>query len=263
MHQHTFVVLAYKVSPFLGECLSSLRDQSVVSSIIVANSTPSPFIDQISRSFGYPVHINPESRGIASDWNFGLAQASTPFVTLAHQDDVYDRTYSEKMLKAANERSDNLITFSHYSEMIGGEIRTDTTNLLVKKCLIRASFGLSQMIASPVRKRMLVSFGSPIACPSVMYHRKHLTDFSFSSDLSISVDWGAWIDIALRHGSIAYVNEPLLTHRIHAGSETSTGIADNRRANEDLLLFEKLWPKPLAGLLARVYALSYSGNKTG
>lgn len=263
MRQHTFVVLAHKTSPYLDECLKSLNEQSVPSSIIIATSTPSPFIEQIARFYGHPVRINPESRGIASDWNFGFAQANTPFVTLAHQDDLYDRSYTEKMLKVASQRIDNLITFSDYHEMFGNEVHSSTKNLRIKRAVIRGAFGRSRLISSRLRKKMLLSFGNPIPCPSVMYNRENLPNFSFSYTLSISIDWDAWINIALLRGSIACVKEPLLTHRIHAASETSRGIADKRRGNEDFLLFRKMWPMPIAVVLSQLYALSYRGNESG
>ena len=42
---HCFVVLAYRDSPFLEGCLEGLTAQTVKTGLVVATSTPSPFID--------------------------------------------------------------------------------------------------------------------------------------------------------------------------------------------------------------------------
>lgn len=52
--------------------------------------------------FNVPVVVNPDPRGAASDWNYGYDAASTPLVTIAHQDDYYEPTYLSTMLAAVN-----------------------------------------------------------------------------------------------------------------------------------------------------------------
>ena len=163
----------------------------------------------------------------------------------------------------AEERSDNLITFSDYGELIHGDPQFTTVNLRIKRALRCVSYLRQKHISSPARKKLLLAFGSPIPCPSVMYNRDRLGDFQFSRDFSINADWDAWLRIACNKGAISYVNEPLLLHRIHDSSETSRGIGDSRRATEDLRLFKTIWPAPVAHLIARLYQLSYLGNSSG
>jgi len=52
-----------------------------------------------------------------------------------------------------------------------------------------------------------------------------------------------------------------MIHRIHADSETSAGIKDKRRANEDKLLFKKVWPHSFASVINLLYKISYKSNK--
>src|SRR4051812_5506910 len=86
---HAFVVLAYGDSPYLAGCLATLRAQTRESRIIIATSTPSPFIEAAARDAGVELVVNPKRQGIAADWNFGLRATDARFVTLAHQDDTY------------------------------------------------------------------------------------------------------------------------------------------------------------------------------
>ena len=45
---HTFIVLAHGESPFLEECIISLKNQSLKSDIVVSTSTPNGFIKKIT-----------------------------------------------------------------------------------------------------------------------------------------------------------------------------------------------------------------------
>jgi hypothetical protein len=260
MRSHTFVVLAYKESPFLRQCLDSLCGQTQPASIVLATSTPSCFLDDIARQYKLPIYVNSGDKGLAADWTFGLRQGQSKYVTLAHQDDLYDARYVEQMTGRAEERPDTLITFSDYDELLGDRRLSSTTNLRIKRLLRTFSYLYQCHVSSAFRKKLLLAFGSPIPCPSVMYNRELLGDFSFSTDFSINADWDAWLRIAGMPGTIAYVREALLVHRIHEQSETSSGIGDRRRATEDLRLFETIWPKPVARGIARLYELSYHGN---
>lgn len=42
--KHTFVICAYKESPYLEACIRSLKKQTVASAICLATSTPSDYL---------------------------------------------------------------------------------------------------------------------------------------------------------------------------------------------------------------------------
>ena len=50
-------------------------------------------------------------------------------------------------------------------------------------------------------------------------------------------------------------------HRIHGESETSNLIENNVRLEEDLEMFEKFWPKPIAKFLMKFYKGAIKTNK--
>ena len=65
---HTFAVCAYKQSPYLRECLESLRKQTVRSSIVLATSTPSAFLQELADEYAAEYRVNPDAgKGIAAD----------------------------------------------------------------------------------------------------------------------------------------------------------------------------------------------------
>ena len=54
MNEHTFAVCAYKESPYLEECIESLKGQSVRSNILIATSTPNEYIKNIAEKNNIP-----------------------------------------------------------------------------------------------------------------------------------------------------------------------------------------------------------------
>ena len=55
---HTFVVCAYKESPFLRDCLVSLTKQTLPARILMATSTPNDAIRSLAEEFGVPLFIS-------------------------------------------------------------------------------------------------------------------------------------------------------------------------------------------------------------
>ena len=55
---HTFAICAYKESPYLEECITSLMEQTVKSEIFIATSTPNKYIDDIAAKYNLKVYVN-------------------------------------------------------------------------------------------------------------------------------------------------------------------------------------------------------------
>lgn len=75
------------------------------------------------------------------------------------------------------------------------------------------------------------------------------------------MDWMAWEKLSREKGSFEYVPETLMTHRIHEASTTSGLLEENGRSREDLTMFLRFWPAPIARLLTRVYKKSENYNQ--
>lgn len=84
--KHSFVICAYKESPFLEECIQSLEKQTVKSTIKMVTSTPNEYIADMAKKHNIELIVNEGQGGIVQDWNFGYKQIDTPYVTIAHQD---------------------------------------------------------------------------------------------------------------------------------------------------------------------------------
>ncbi|GAK53757.1 glycosyltransferase, putative teichoic acid biosynthesis protein [Candidatus Moduliflexus flocculans] len=250
---HTFVIVAYKESPYLEECICSLLAQTIQSCLLLSTSTPSTFVETLARKYDIPMVINTNRDGIAVDWSFAYEAADTPYVTLAHQDDRYFPEYTEQCLNAAQSYHDNLITFTDYYEQIGTRRRHSL--LIPIKRMLLWPFSFRIALKSTKMKMICLLFGNPIPCPSVMYHKETIRAFEFSNDWQFNLDWDAWLRFAQRQGHFVYVKKPLIAHRLHQDSETSRLIRNQQRAREELLMLQRLWGKRWGAILAKFYQL--------
>jgi glycosyltransferase involved in cell wall biosynthesis len=256
MNKHCFVICAYGRSQFLEECVRSVLEQTERENVLLSTSTPNDHIDAIVEKYGIELRTH-ELSGIGIDWNAGYACADSKYVTLVHQDDVYQKNYREKVLAELDRFEDGLIAFSNYREIRKGQIAEPNGNIKIKELLLSP---LKHFNHSRFVRRRILSLGNPICCPAVTYNKSLLGDFRFDTELKTNLDWAAWEKLSKGRGRFVYVSEPLMYHRIHEESETSNTIESRKRAEEDRMMLEKFWPAPLAGLIFHFYSQSEKSN---
>ena len=257
---HTFVICAYKESPYLGECIRSLLGQSVKSRVLMVTSTPNDSIRRTAEKYNIPLIINEGEGGIVQDWNFAYKQADTPYVTIAHQDDVYFPEYTEQMLGQMKKERRPLIWFSDYAEIRNGKI-VRKNQLLQTKRLMLIPLRVRAFWKSRFIRRRVLSFGCPICCPSVTFARENLPKTVFQVGFRSAEDWQAWERLSKLKGSFIYNKGIFVGHRIHQDSETSHILQDNQRQKEDYTMFCKFWPKWIARILTKAYSESEKSNE--
>jgi len=249
---HVFVVPAFGDSPFLAGCLASLRAQWLPSGIIITTSTPSDHIAAVAREAGVEVIVNPERRGIAADWNFALSVADRRYATLAHQDDIYAPDFLAQTLTAFAGDSGGVLCFTGYQEIddLGAAKSSKTSR--VKHLIELATLGRSRAVRYP-RLRAYLSFGNPLPCSSVTFDTKKLRGFRFSADYASNLDWDAWWRLMEDGATFLRAPDRLVGRRHNALTATARLKRDGTRAAEDLIMFHRAWPRPVADTLAAVY----------
>lgn len=256
---HTFAVCAYGESPFLEDCLKALSAQTQRTRVLIATSTPSPWLEEMARRFGVPLYVNQGESGIGADWNFAYACADTPLVTITHQDDLYHPEYAQRVLEDLNRSRNPILWFCDYEELRNARFVRDNRNLRIKRLLL---FPLKWRLlqSSIFVRRRILSLGSPICCPSVTYVRERAGENPFSTTMKVSLDWDEWERQSKKKGAFVYRPECLLAHRVHEGSETTKMIESNRRGEEDLVMFRRFWPEKIARWLEKRYSTSEQSN---
>ncbi len=256
---HTFVICAYKSSPYLDDCIQSLLNQEETTNIIVATSTPNDYINNLCEKYKIKLFVNTGKTSLADDWNFAISCADTSLVTIAHQDDIYEKEYSSTILKCSNKSDNPLLLFTNYYELRKGQKYTNNYILVVKRILLFPLL-LPSLRKNIFIRRRILSIGSVICCPAVTLVKDNLEMPVFEDVFKSNIDWKAWEKISKRQGEFYYCNRMLVGHRIHEDSTTTQIIDGNRRKQEDFLMFRCFWPVGIARCLSKIYSLGEKSN---
>lgn len=257
--KHTFAVCAYGESPYLEACIRSLKKQVVSSEILIATSTPNEHIQAVADKYHVPVYVNTGEHGITQDWNFALSKTSTPYATVAHQDDVYGKHYSQALYRYMEKATKPLIFFTDYAELRDGEVVKSNTLLKIKRLML-LPLRLPFFRKSIWMRRRVLSLGCPICCPSVTFAMEHVPVDPFQHHFRSDEDWECWERLSVMKGEFLYCPKILTYHRIHEDSETSRILQDHARTQEDLIMYQKFWPKWIATCLTKLYSNSEKSN---
>lgn len=254
---HTFVVLAYKESEYLEDCIKSTLNQKYKSDVVIATSTPNKYIKDIARKYKLKVIENKKKEGIGRDFDFAIEVAKTKLVTVAHQDDIYDEEYSEEIVKnyLANKKAS--IIFTDYYEIKNNEKVVTNKNLKIKRLLL---FPLRRHAKSRFKKRCALRFGNAICCPAVTFNKDLVKTPLFNCNFKCNVDWYAWEKLSNKPGEFICIKKRLMGHRVHEASTTTEIIKDNIRTKEDLEMLKKFWPAPIASIINHLYKGSEKSN---
>ena len=256
---HSFVVPTVNKSQYLENCLKSLKKQKLKSNIIITTAKPFVGIKKFAKKYNVKLIIFKKHKNIANDWNRAIKSSKSNYVTIAHQDDVYNKDYLyevKRSLKKINNKEPSII-FTDYYELKNNR-KNISLKILIKRLILFIFYYKKNLIYKNNIKKKFVSFGSPIPCPSVTFNKQY--NIKFNEKFWVNIDWKLWINLSQTTGSFLYIKKKLVGHRIHNRSETSMAIKDGKREKEDWILFNKLWPKPIAFILSKLYKLSYKIN---
>ena len=256
---HTFVVLAYKESPHLEDCIKSVLNQTKKSNVIIATTTPNSHIKSLAKKYQLEV-VNTKHTNIGGDFDFAVHSATTPLVTVAHQDDIYEENYLEKVYAAYRAYPDSSIIFTDYYEIRNKQKSFTNLNLKIKRLLL-TPIKFKKSLKTKFMKRQILRFGNSICCPAVTFVVNNCPDDIFKSSLKCNVDWHAWETLSQQEGAFTFVDKTLVCHRISDDSTTTEIINQGIRTKEDYQIFKRFWPAPIAKLLTKFYQKSEKSNQ--
>ena len=255
-----FAVCAYKNSPYLENCIQSLKRQTLQSDIILATSTPSQYIEELAAKYELPYFVRKGKSDIQDDWSFAYRMAyrhtGADYVTIAHQDDEYAPEYARMLVKTVSGCRNISLFITDYLPIKHGRIGKRDINSRLRR-LLRMPLKIKCLSDKKWVKKGVLRFGNSICCPSVAYNRRMLGNTVFTSQYKYDLDWDTFYKYACRKGRFAYVDLPLTFYRVHDGATSKEFIEDNRRVLDDTSMFEKFWPKWFAKILMIFYKMAY------
>lgn len=260
--KHTFVICAYKESPYLESCIKSLKAQIVKSDIKIATSTPNDHIYNIAKKYNIDVFINDRKKpenvsNIGFDWQFAYNTAQTELVTIAHQDDIYLKNYTKDLLKYKKKYPDMTLFTTASITLKNGKIKQFGRVEIVKK-ILRLPLRVNALNNISFVKRLAITFGNPIIAPSCAYDKRLCPKDLFISELKFALDWECLLKLSKLEGRIVLSERPGICYRIHDEATTKKSIMDNSRQMEESIMFDTLLPKPVADIYKKIYQSSYN-----
>ena len=259
---HTFVVLAYQESEYLENSIQSVLNQEYPSKVVIGTSTDNVFIRNLANKYHLEVIVNPISGGgNKGDFDFAWNAGKNTIVTIAHQDDQYDPSYSRKIVEAYQKYPDSTLLFTDYYEIRNGERVYDNKLLKVKRWMMKPL--RKRESSSDIRiKHDILKWGDAICCPAVSYIPGNIPFKTiFQQDYFKGVaDWYGWYKVSNEKGAFTYISEPLMGHRVHEESHTSREINSDIRSAQELEMFKNFWPTWIAKIINHFYRSAQKSN---
>lgn len=255
MNDHVFVISAYGESAYLEECIQSLLNQTKKTPVYIASSTPSAFLDELSKKYNLQCFYRDGKSDIKDDWNYACSVADSKWVTVAHQDDVYEPEYAEKIMESINSNSDAILAITDYRALIKGK-KINNTNCKIRRFL-RIPMKNKQLSKSKYWKKMILSLGNSICCPTVAYNKSLIDGEIFTSKMKFNIDWDTFYKFAQTEKRFIYIDKPLVCYRIHDEATTVKCMDNSLRIKEDTEMFEKFWPKWFVKIIMIFYKKAY------
>lgn len=255
---HTFVVLAYKESAFLEDCVNSVVNQKYKSNVVIATTTDNEYIRNIAKKYNLEVVVGKHTN-IGGDFDFAVGVGNTELVTVAHQDDIYEYEYSYKVVQKYKEYSDSSIIFTDYYEIRDNKKVESNTNLKIKR-IILSPLKNTKKCNKKSRKEWAIKFGNSISCPAVTFVKANCPKKIFESEYKSNVDWLAWVRLSKIDGRFSYIKDMLMGHRISEESTTTDIVKQGIRTKEDFEIYSMFWPKFIARIITKAYKNSEKSN---
>lgn len=259
---HTYVVLAYKESKDLENCIKSVINQKYKSKVVIATSTPNSYIKNLAKKYKLDILVNEKSKHrIGNDFDFAIKCSKTPLITIAHQDDIYSYEYSYEVVEKYKKNQNSLIIFTDYYEIRKDKNEYTNRNLKIKRILLTPlKFNINSN--KKWAKRFVIRFGNAICCPSVTFNKNLVNKYPvFDCDLTCNIDWNAWEKLSKNKGAFSFVNKCLMGHKISEETTTTEIINSGVRTKEDYEIFLRFWPKKIAKFINKFYRKSEKNNE--
>lgn len=242
---HTFVILAYLENDNLEACIKSVLNQTVKSNVIIATSTKNDFIIDLASEYGLGVMVNDNESNKGNDYNYALNTFDTKLVTIASQDDIYDRNYVKEILNSYNKNNDASIIFTdHYEVLYDKKIKNNFKKKIINFLLKPLKY--QRMQNKKYFKKLSLKYRQCFCTSSVTYVKENIEKEFFPINLTYNNDWLGFINLANKNSKFVYINKRLVGKRINNYNK------GEKKINEDILIYRKMWPDWLINYIYKI-----------
>lgn len=233
---HTFVILAHNESDDLEECIKSVINQSVKSNVVIATSTPNDYIIDLASSYSLGVMVNKSKSNKGRDYNYAINSFNTKLITIAHQDDLYDRNYTKEIIDCYKKNKTATIIFTDNYEILK-EKKIKKSKKLFRKRYYLFPLKFSFFQNKKYYKLRALKKEKFICTSSITFVKDNINEDIFPTNLKYDNDWQGLIDLAKKDTRFVYLKKDLVGYRIDNKK-------DNKKKNkEDEEILSSLYPK--------------------
>jgi glycosyltransferase involved in cell wall biosynthesis len=252
----------YNAARFIAEALDSAIAQTFddIEVLVVDDGSKDETIEIAERyarlDIRISIHRNAQNLGLPGNWDRARELACGEWILFLFQDDLFAPRCVEEMLATARRTSATLVCcrreVSFFPEVSPDQRKKFTAYMRALEFAALfpgRDFIHAREFSSQVARTPLSNFVGEPSC--VMLHRDALEEFGrFNACMIQLVDFEYWTRIATRRG-IAYVDEPLVTFRVHGKSATSTNAQSTLRKDrlDGIILLHEFLHAPAYGPL--------------
>ena len=234
----SILIPTYNRAKYLGDALDSALHQTYKNIEIIVHDDASTdgTRELLQRYHDSRLRIirTENNHGMLGGWNYIVDQAKGEYIKFLASDDLLEPICVVELVKGAldNPQASIITCERKFVDDTGKVIKKMG---FAKKDLIENGLLHAHWILTTLRENKI---GEPSAVmyPTSLVKRAGGYDPQFSQ----FADFEYWIRL-LQFGDIVYVNKPLCSFRVHAGSNTSAAIRDGRFITEIFSLLKKYY----------------------
>jgi hypothetical protein len=211
------VIPTFNRSGLLRHAIESVLDQSLSDiEILVSDNASTDDTAAVTASFGDPrVHYCPleSNLGMIANLDRCLTLGHAPYVSIFHDDDLMRPHNLASKVAVLDDHADVVFVHSAFSYVDGaGDVTRDWM-----------AWGrpISPFESPATFIRRVFRAGSRVSPSGTLIRRRLIRQVHHELEDQSANDVGLWLRLA-RHGSVAYLDEPLIALRRHSGSLTVT-----------------------------------------
>jgi glycosyltransferase involved in cell wall biosynthesis len=199
----TVLIPARNSQDFIAESLLSAIKQDHIAEILVVINDSSDnterIVEELSYSFPKIRYINTQVPGIANALNTGIQQIETEYIARLDADDVMVENRIAKQVE--------FMRAYPKVDVLGSQLQYISSN--------GNRMGQSKYPTLPFSISIYLSFGNPIAHPSVLMRTSSLPQNPYKMEFEGVEDLALWIELA-KSNNLANLDEYLTKYRQHA-----------------------------------------------
>lgn len=237
----TVAIPSYSGARFIGETLASLRAQTMRDfDLVVLDDASSDDTAAIAASFAdVRVIRNSERLGLAANWNAALTICETPYLVIAHQDDVYRPRFVATLLAA----------LEAHPRAIAAHCKAATIDehglpIAHPAGVFKDRFwprGAELVEREPAAELAVLRQGNYVIAPSAMLRMALVRKRgAFDVRYAFVTDWEYWLRAVAAGDTLVGVGARLVRFRRHEATATRASERSLRRYEEELELLGEL-----------------------